>query len=90
MKFVTWLKYEYTHVTVDLFYENLTLFHSSVVVCNHILPFFLYLKECVVMCACVELIKTEFLLHFLVESFVHVVLAEVKVVTELVTLCHPH
>ena len=60
MKFVARLKYGYIQVAVDLFCENLTLVHSLVVVCNHILPFFLYLKECVIMCACVELIKTEF------------------------------
>ena len=37
-----------TQVTVDLFCENITLVHCSVVVCNYVLPYFLYLKECVV------------------------------------------
>ena len=33
---------------MDLFCENDTLVHCAVVVCNHVLSFFLYLKECVV------------------------------------------
>ena len=35
-------------VTVDLFCENITLVHFLVVVCNYVSPFFLYLKECVI------------------------------------------
>ena len=31
---------------MDLFREYITLAHYSVVVCNYISPFFLYLKEC--------------------------------------------
>ena len=48
MRFVTRLEYEYAQVTVDLFCENVTLGHYSVVVCNEFLPFFLYLKESVI------------------------------------------
>ena len=48
MEFVTRLQYEYSQVAVDLFYENLTPVHCSVAVCIHVLPFFLYLKECVI------------------------------------------
>ena len=48
LKFVTRLEYEYTQVTVDLFCKNVTLVHCSMVVCNYFSPFFLYLKECVV------------------------------------------
>ena len=33
---------------VDLYYENITLVHCSVAVCFHVLPFLLYLKECIV------------------------------------------
>ena len=39
------LEYEYAQVTGDLFCENVTLAHSSVVVCNYVLPFFLCLKR---------------------------------------------
>ena len=46
LKFATRLEYEYAQVTVDLFCENVTLLHCSVVVCNYVSPFFLYLKEC--------------------------------------------
>ena len=42
------LQYEYAQVAVDLFYENFTPVHCSVAVCIHVLPFFLYLKECVI------------------------------------------
>ena len=31
LKFITGLEYEYAQVTVDLFYENVTLAHCSVV-----------------------------------------------------------
>ena len=48
LKFVIRLEYEYAQVTVDLFCENVTLVHCSVVVCNYVSPFFLYLKECVI------------------------------------------
>ena len=48
LKFVTRLEYEYAQVAVDLFCENVTLVHCSVVVCNYVSPFFLYLKECVI------------------------------------------
>ena len=48
MEFVTRLQYEYAQVAVDLFYENLTPVHCSVSVCIHVSPFFLYLKECVI------------------------------------------
>ena len=48
LKFVTHLEHEYAQVTVDLFCVNVTLVHCSVVVCNYVSPFFLYLKECVV------------------------------------------
>ena len=48
MEVVTHLQYEYTQVAVDLFYENLAPVHCSVVVCVHVSPFFLYLKECVI------------------------------------------
>ena len=48
LKFTTLLDYEYAQVVVDLFRENVTLIHCSVVVCNYVSPFFLYLKECVV------------------------------------------
>ena len=48
MEFVTRLQYEYSQVAVDLFYENLTPVHCSVAVCIHVSPFFLYLKECVI------------------------------------------
>ena len=48
LKFITRLEYKYTQVTVDIFCENVTLFHCSVVVYNYILPFFLCLKECVI------------------------------------------
>ena len=47
-KFVAHLHYEYAQSTVDLFYENVTPVHCLVAVCIHVLPFFLYLKECVV------------------------------------------
>ena len=43
MKFVTCLQYEYTQIAVDLFCENVSLVHW--VVCLHISPFFLYLKN---------------------------------------------
>ena len=33
---------------MDLFYENLTPVHCSVAVCIHVSPFFLYLKEGVI------------------------------------------
>ena len=33
---------------MDLFCENVTLVHCSVVVCNYVSPFFLHLKECVI------------------------------------------
>ena len=46
MKFITCFEYEYTQVAVDLFCENVTLAHCSLVVCDHVLPFFLYFKEC--------------------------------------------
>ena len=48
MKFVTRLEYEYAQVAVDLFHENVTLVHCSVVVCDYVSPFFLYLKERIV------------------------------------------
>ena len=48
LKFVTCLEYEYAQVAVDLFCENVTLVHCSMVVYNYVLPFFLGLKECVV------------------------------------------
>ena len=48
LKFVTHLEYEYAQVAVDLFCENVTLVHFSVVVCNYFSPFFLYRKECVI------------------------------------------
>ena len=48
MEFVTRLKYEYAQVAVDLFYENLTPVHCSVVVYIHVSPFFMHLKECVI------------------------------------------
>ena len=48
MEFVTRLQYEYAQVTVDLFYENLTPVHCSVAVYIHVSPFFLHLKECVI------------------------------------------
>ena len=48
LKFVTRLEYKYAQVAVDLFHENITLVHCSVVVCNYVLPFFLYLKERIV------------------------------------------
>ena len=38
---ITRLEYEYAQVTVDLFCENVTLVHCSVVVYNYVLPFFL-------------------------------------------------
>ena len=48
LKFITLLEYEYAQVTVDLFCENVTLVHCSVVVCNYVSPFYFGLKECVV------------------------------------------
>ena len=48
MKFVTRLEYEYVQVAVDLFHENVTLVHCSIVVCDYVSPFFLYLKERIV------------------------------------------
>ena len=48
LKFVTRLEYEYAQVAVDLFCENVTLVLCSAVVCNYVSPFFLYLKECVI------------------------------------------
>ena len=48
MEFVTRLQYEYAQVAVDLFYENLTPVHCSVAVYIHVSPFFLHLKECVI------------------------------------------
>ena len=48
LKFVTCLEYGYAQVTVDLFCENVTLAHCSVLVCNYVLQFFLYPKECVI------------------------------------------
>ena len=42
------LEYEYAEVTADLLCENVTLVHCSMVVCNYVAPFSLYLKECVV------------------------------------------
>ena len=45
MKFATCLDYEYAQVAVDLFCEHVTLVHCSVVVCNYVSPFFLYLKR---------------------------------------------
>ena len=48
MEFVTHLQYEYAQVAVDLFYENLTPVHCSVAVCIHVSPFYLYLKEYVI------------------------------------------
>ena len=47
-KFVTRLHYEYAQGTVDLFCENVTPVHCLVAVYIRVLPFFLYLKECVV------------------------------------------
>ena len=41
LKFITRLEYEYAQVPVDLFCENVTLIHCSVVVCNYVPPFFL-------------------------------------------------
>ena len=34
-------RYEYAQVAVDLFRENVTLVHCSVVVCDYVSPFFL-------------------------------------------------
>ena len=48
LKFITRLEYEYAQVTVDLFCDNVTLVHCLLVVCNYASPFFLYLKECVI------------------------------------------
>ena len=48
LKFVIRLEYEYAQVAVDLFCENVPLVLCSVVVCNYVLPFFLHLKECIV------------------------------------------
>ena len=48
MKFIARLEYEYTQVAVDLFCENITLEHCLLVVCDHVFPFLLYLKECVI------------------------------------------
>ena len=48
LKFATHLEYEYAQVAVDFFCKNVTLVHCSVVVCNYVSPFFLYLKECVI------------------------------------------
>ena len=48
LKFVTRFEYGYSQVAVDLFCRNVTLAHCSVLVCNYISPFFLYLKECIV------------------------------------------
>ena len=44
----TRLEYEYAQVAVGLFCKNITLVHCLVVACNHVSPFFLYLKECVI------------------------------------------
>ena len=44
MEFVTRLQYEYAQVAVDLFYENLTPVHCSVVVCIHVCRFSCILK----------------------------------------------
>ena len=52
MEFVTRLQYEYAQVAVDLFYENLTPVHCSVAVYIHVSPFFLHLKECVIISKC--------------------------------------
>ena len=48
LKFVTHLEYEYAQVAMDLFCENVTLVHCLVVVCDYVSPFFLYLKERIV------------------------------------------
>ena len=48
LKSITRLEYEYAQVAVDLFYENVSLVHYLVVVCNNVLPLVLYLKECVI------------------------------------------
>ena len=42
------LEYDYAEIAVNLFCENVTLVHCSVVVCNYVLPFFLYLKDCAI------------------------------------------
>ena len=44
----THLRYEYTRVGMYSYYENITVVHCSVTVCIRVLPFLLYLKECVV------------------------------------------
>ena len=46
LKFVMLSEYKNTQVTVNLFCENATLVHCSVVVYDHILSFLLCLKEC--------------------------------------------
>ena len=48
LKYVTRLEYEYAQIAVDIFHENVILVHCSVVVCDYFLPFFLYLKERIV------------------------------------------
>ena len=48
LKFVTHFEYEYAQVIVDLFCENLTLVHCSVVACNYVSSFSLYLTKCVI------------------------------------------
>ena len=45
LKFITCLEHEYAQVAMDLFCKNVILIRCSVVVCNCILPFFLYLKD---------------------------------------------
>ena len=44
--FVICLEYEYAQVTVDLFCENFTLVHCSVVICNSVSPFFISQRAC--------------------------------------------
>ena len=63
MEFVTRLQYEYAQVAVDLFYENLTPVHCSVVVCIHVSPLFLYLKG-------VNLLKPNIRLKYMKDFFI--------------------
>ena len=48
MQSVTCSQYKYGQVTVELFYDTVTLIHCSVAVSIYVSPFFLYLKECVI------------------------------------------
>ena len=48
VKFVAHLQYGHAQVIVDSFRENVTLVHCMVIVCNHILPFFLSLRVCLI------------------------------------------